>query len=94
MLGYELKSIVKAIDNDPFWLAQIEQIYFNSEKEIIITPKMGNHIIELGNVRMLDKKLGNLKAFYTEALNTVGWDKYSKLNVKISNKVICTKREE
>lgn len=94
MLGYELKSIVKAIENDPFWLAQIEQIYFNSEKEIIITPKMGNHIIEAGTVKMLEKKLHSLKVFYTEALNTVGWDKYSKLNVKISNKVICTKREK
>ena len=54
---------------------------------------MGNHIIELGTVTDIEEKLKNVKEFYRKGLNTVGWNKYSKLNVKISNKVICTKRE-
>ena len=54
---------------------------------------MGNHVIELGTIRQIDEKFENLKAFYQKGLNTVGWNKYSKLNIKISNKVICTKRD-
>ena len=94
MIANELQSLVLAIAKDPFWLAQIEQIYFNEKKEAVMTPRMGNHIIELGSIKQLDEKLSNLKTFYQKGLNAVGWDKYSKLNIKISNKVICTKREK
>jgi cell division protein FtsQ len=93
MLNNEIRFVVTALKNDPFWLAQMEQIYFDNKKEAIITPRMGNHIIELGTVTDIEEKLKNVKEFYRKGLNTVGWNKYSKLNVKISNKVICTKRE-
>ena len=92
MIDKELQRVVAAIEKDPFWLAQIQQIYFNDKKEAIITPRLGDHIIELGSVRQIDEKLQNLKTFYINGLSTVGWNKYSKLNIKISNKVICTKR--
>ena len=92
MIEKELLSVVSAIEKDPFWLAQIQQIYFNDKKEAIITPRVGDHIIELGSVKEIDKKLQNLKAFYINGLGTVGWNKYSKLNIKISDKVICTKK--
>ena len=92
MIEKELLSVVSAIEKDPFWLAQIQQIYFNDKKEAIITPRVGDHIIEIGSVREIDKKLQNLKAFYINGLGTVGWNKYSKLNIKISDKVICTKK--
>ena len=92
MIEKELLSVVSAIEKDPFWLAQIQQIYFNDKKEAIITPRVGDHIIELGSVKEIDKKLQNLKAFYINGLGAVGWNKYSKLNIKISDKVICTKK--
>ena len=92
MIDKELQRVVAAIEKDPFWLAQIQQIYFNDKKEAIITPRLGDHIIELGSVRQIDEKLQNLKTFYINGLSTVGWNKYNKLNIKISNKVICTKR--
>jgi cell division protein FtsQ len=94
MINNELRNVVSVIEKDPFWIAQIEQIYFNDKREAIITPRMGDQIIELGSIKKLDEKLSNLKTFYTKALNSVGWDKYSKLNIKISNKVICTKRDK
>ena len=94
MVGNELQSVVTAIAKDPFWIAQIQQIHFNGHKEAVIVPRMGDHIIELGSIRQLDEKLSNLKTFYQKGLNTVGWNKYSKLNIKISNKVICTKRDK
>ena len=92
MIGKELLSVVSAIADEPFWLAQIEQIYFNEKKEAIIVPRMGSHIIEIGNIRNIEEKLENIKVFYTKGLNIVGWNKYSKLNIKISNKVICTEK--
>ena len=94
MAEKELLQVVSVIAKDPFWVAQIEQIYFNDKKEAIITPRMGDHTIELGTIKNLDEKLCNLKTFYIKGLNTVGWNKYNKLNIKISDKVICTKSDK
>ena len=55
---------------------------------------MGEHIIELGTVEQLNEKLSSIKTFYTDGLSVKGWDRYNKLNIKISNKVICTKRDK
>lgn len=93
MIGDELKTIITTIKNDPFWMAQIEQIYFDKKKEATIVPRMGDHIIEIGTVKDFDEKLSNIKTFYTGGLNIVGWDKYNKLNIEINNKVICTKKK-
>lgn len=93
MIGYELQCFAMAMAKDPFWFVQIEQIYFNEKKEAVITPRMGDHVIEIGTIRQLDEKLENVKTFYRKGLNTVGWNKYSRLNIKISDKVICTKRD-
>ena len=94
MIGRELKTIASVIKNDPFWMAQIEQIYFHANKEAVIIPRMGDHIIELGTITEFDEKLSNIKIFYTDGLSIKGWEKYNKLNIKISNKVICTKRDK
>jgi cell division protein FtsQ len=94
MIWNELMTIASVIKKDPFWMAQIEQIYFNENKEAVIIPRMGEHIIELGTVKQLEEKLSSVKIFYTNGLSIMGWDKYNKLNIKISDKVICTKRDK
>ncbi|MBR6691783.1 MAG: cell division protein FtsQ [Bacteroidaceae bacterium] len=94
MATAELKLIAEAIDNDRFWKAQTEQIYFDENRNIILVPRVGNHIIELGTADSIATKLENVKAFYGKGLNIVGWNKYSKLNAEYENRVICTKRNE
>lgn len=93
MATKEIKEIASAIQNDKFWTAQIEQIYFNDKKEVIIIPRVGNHVIELGTAENVDKKLEKLYTFYHEGMNKIGWNKYSKLNIEFGDKVICTKRD-
>lgn len=93
MATNEIREISGAIKNDKFWTAQIEQIYFNEKKEVIIIPRVGNHIIELGVAENVDKKLEKLYTFYHEGMNKIGWNKYSKLNIEFGDKVICTKRD-
>jgi len=37
------------------------------------------------------EKFRNLKAFYLHKINSVGWNKYSIINLKYKNQVVCTK---
>lgn len=90
----EIKDIAVAIDRSNFWKAQIEQLYFNEKKEAILVPRVGNHTIELGTADDIEAKLEKLSTFYKQALNGIGWNKYSKINIEFTDKVICTKREK
>lgn len=92
MASRELKEIAKAINGEEFWNAQIEQIHFDESRDIIIVPRVGDHIIELGKAEDVKEKLQKLYIFYHKGMNTIGWNKYSKLNIEFNEKVICTKR--
>ena len=88
----ELKEMACAIYGSRFWLAQTEQIHFEKNGNIILVPRVGGHIIEFGKAENITGKLDKLYTFYTKGLNTIGWDKYEKLNIEFNDKVICTKK--
>jgi cell division protein FtsQ len=85
----ELYLLSSFINNDPFWRSQIEQVYVDKDFELI--PKVGNHVIILGDTKDLKEKFDKLFVFYKEALPKSGWNKYSTINLKYKNQVICTK---
>ncbi|MCB2197285.1 MAG: hypothetical protein KQH79_15605 [Bacteroidetes bacterium] len=88
----DLYTLSKFIYEDEFWKAQVEQIYVNNEWEFELIPRVGAHIITFGTIENYQKKFRNLRAFYLQGLNTVGWNEYEKINLKFDNQVICTKR--
>lgn len=88
----DLFELSNFIYHDEFWKAQVEQIYVNDDYEFELIPRVGAHIIYLGTIDNYKEKFRNLKAFYLQGLNNVGWNKYEKINLKFDNQVICTKR--
>lgn len=90
----EVMSIARVINEDKFWSSQIEQVYFDNNKQIILIPRVGSHVIELGEAENVEEKLEKLYTFYLNGMNKVGWNKYSKLNIEFGNKVICTQKNK
>ena len=88
----DLYVLSKFIYEDDFWRSQIEQIYVNDDYEFELIPRVGAHIIYLGNIENYETKFRNLRAFYLQGLNVVGWNIYDKISLKFENQVICTKR--
>lgn len=89
----EVMEIAKFLGEEIFWNSQIEQIYFDKNGKMTMVPRVGNHIIEFGEARDIEKKFRKLYTFYKNGMNNIGWNKYSKINVEFSDKVICTKRD-
>ena len=77
---------------DPFWKAQIMQVYINNEGDMELIPRVGNHTIILGDVSGLEDKFSKLMIFYKQGLSKTGWNEYSTINLKYNNQVICTKK--
>lgn len=71
----------------------IHQINVTDDKEMELYPSIGGHKIIFGEVKDVKEKFEKLKLFYTEGLNkTDGWNKYSTINIKYKNQVVCTKK--
>lgn len=81
------------LQQNDFWNAQVEQINVLPGKEIELVPRVGNHIVYLGKIDNFEEKLSRLRLFYEKALNQVGWNKYSRINLEFNNQIICTKRD-
>ncbi len=87
---YELASY---INSDSLLNGLITQAYVNNEREIELYPAIGNQKIIFGKVEDVADKFEKLKTFYTEGLNSSNsWEKYSVINLKYKNQVVCTKK--
>lgn len=81
------------LQGNDFWNAQTEQIHVRSDHTVELVPRVGDHLIYLGKLKNYRRKLKRVKLFYEKALNRVGWNKYSRINVEFDNQIICTRRE-
>jgi len=88
----QLYEFVSFLQQDKFWNSQIKQIYVNSDGDVELTPAVGNHQIILGKIEDYKANLEKLRFFYEKGLSKVGWNKYSVINLKYKNQVVCTKK--
>lgn len=89
----ELFAMATFIDADDFWRAQIQQIYINNNMDMEIVPIVGDQKIIFGDTTDMEEKFKKLLIFYRQGLNTTGWwNKYSAINLKFKNQIVCTKK--
>ncbi|HEX5001139.1 MAG TPA: hypothetical protein VFW78_01475 [Bacteroidia bacterium] len=89
----QVNDIALFLRAHPFWDAQVEQIFVNTDSEIELIPRVGDQRILLGSSENLDEKMNNLFLFYTEAMKKTGWDHYSLINLKFKGQVVCTRKD-
>ena len=95
---YSIWQIARFINNDPFWKAQIGQIYVNENQEIELIPTVGEHVILFGRIsgedaqKDISEKFKNLKTIYTQGFRITAWDKYKTINLKYGTEIPCEKR--
>ena len=88
---YDIYRLTEYINSDDFWSSQIVQIYVNEHYEFELIPRVGPHIIELGDIGYFEEKLDKLRLFYLDGLNKKGWNNYSNINLKFKEQIVCKK---
>lgn len=88
----ELLQFVAFLNDNKYWNNEIQQIYVHRNKDIELTPRTGNHQILLGKVADCSENLDKLLLFYEKGLDKIGWNRYSVVNLKFKDRVICTKK--
>ena len=88
----DLLDVTNYINSDPCLAGLIHQVNVTADKEFELYPAIGNHKIVFGDGKNIAEKFNKLKLFYTEGLNkSDAWTKYSIVNLKYKNLVVCTK---
>lgn len=86
---YELALFLQTSD---FWRAQIAQINVTEDGQVELVPRVGNHLLILGEPSDYEQKLSRLAKFYEDGLGIIGWNKYSSISVAFNNQVVCKKK--
>ena len=85
-------KVAQKIYNDEVLKKHVVEIHQNNDKTIYLKLRQNSFEVDLGNVKNLDKKFDNLKAFYQKALKDKTLNAYSKVNLQFDNQVVCTKK--
>ncbi len=87
------------IEKDPFWNAQISQIYVNNKQEIELIPTIGDHVILFGSIglqenidNVIKQRLDNLRNLYIDGFKITGWEKYKSINLKYGTEISCERK--
>lgn len=100
--------LASVIMDNPLWRNQIVQINVQPDHGIELIPRVGDHIVFLGYLPesqskqqrktevadYVSNKLNRLEKFYVHGLDSVGWNKYERIDLQFSNQIICKKRPE
>ncbi len=86
-----LLPLAKYIYNDEFWNAQVEQIYVTPSGQVELLPRVGRHVVQLGDADRFRDKLQRLRFFYKYGMPKVGWNKYRVISLAYDGQIVCTK---
>lgn len=90
-LNTNLKTVVEYILADEFLKAQFGHLHVNAKGELELIPRVGKHVVLIGNADDIDKKMKRVKIFYYEGLTKTGFNAYKVINVKFKDQIVCSK---
>ncbi len=85
----ELMDLIRFINGDEFWSAQITELEVNSRSDIKLYQQVGHQIIEFGDAHDVESKFERIKIFYKEIQPRKGWNAYNKVSVKFRDQIVC-----
>ena len=103
-----ISPLGKAIMQNDVWKNLIEQINITPNLGVELVPRIGDHIVYIGQLpeitdkskhdkdiaQFVGKKMTRLEKFYKYGLSQVGWNKYSYVNIEFDNQIICKRKDQ
>jgi cell division protein FtsQ len=87
--GTQLLQMLKFIQGDQFWKAQVAQLNMEANGKITIYPQMTGQLIEFGKPDHVEEKFRKLMVFYKEILPQRGWIRYKRVNLEYDRQVVA-----
>lgn len=98
--------LAQCIMSQDLWKNQIEQINITDDQCVELVPRVGDHVVNIGELptnddakkrkemvtEFVNNQLQRLKIFYKQGLSQAGWNKYDYVNLEYSNQIVCRRR--
>jgi cell division protein FtsQ len=88
----DIHRLATFIAADPFWNAMIDQVVVNVEGDFELVPRIGAQRILIGDGSDLVQRFKKLRIFYEKGIPKADWRRYSCIDVRFADQVVCTKR--
>lgn len=103
----QLYFLAQTLMKSDLWSNQIEQINVLPDYTVELTPRVGDHIINIGILPnaptarkrqiaisdYVNKQMHRLELFYHYGLCHSGWKKYDYISLEFNNQIVCRKRK-
>jgi len=86
--GESLLELIRFLNTDPFWKAQVAQLDADKEGEIHLMTVFGDQRIEFGTAEGFESKFNKLHLFYEKVLSK-DWSRYSRISIKFQDQIVC-----
>jgi cell division protein FtsQ len=87
--GKAIMEMIKYVNGNEFWKAQIAQLDIGDDGKIIIYPQVTAQRVEFGKAENIETKFKKLMIFYKEILPQRGWTRYARVNLEYEGQVIA-----
>ena len=85
----QVLKLVRYVEQDEFWRAQIAQIDIDKRGEVTLYPQVGKQRIAFGPADRVSEKFNKLAIFYDQILPRQGWNHYEQVSLKYQNQIVC-----
>jgi len=87
--GKQLLSLLRFVQDDPFWSSQIAEVEVLSNGKILLYPQVTRQVVEFGKPEKIEERFLKLKVFYKTILPKQGWNKYKRVNLEYESQVVA-----
>lgn len=88
----DLYDFAMFLNANRYWNAWIDQIVVRQNGDVELIPRAGDFRIIMGSLDDYPAKLAKFSRFVDGGLNVLGWNRYSEINLKYDNQVVCTRK--
>lgn len=88
-VGRAYLNLLKFIQKDAFWKAQLAEMQIDAKGKVIFMPQVGTQTIEFGKPEEVEQKFKKLLVFYKKVQPAMGWERYKRVNLEFDDQIIC-----
>lgn len=89
LLMSDILEIVRFLQTDSLWMAQVDQCEYDPVKGFILIPKIGEHRILIGNGKDIREKFRKLSLFYVQVMSVSGWNSYTEVDLRFKGQIVA-----
>ena len=87
-----IHAMARSLMVDPLWNAMFTQAVMDSDGDITLIPNVGMMRVRVGDGTHLTARLTKLHTFFSEGIPQTDWRRYSAIDLRFDDQVVCTKR--